>query len=171
MNIRQEVEGDFDTIYSLIEEAFKSATVHDGDEQDYYAKVRRSADYIPELSLVAVLDGEIVGHAMLSRTVVHDGVTDHGFLVFAILSVAESCRREGVGSALVYVLLDRARQLGHSAVFIAGDRNYYGRFGFAPASCFGIRYKGDVPPEMLDNIMALELIPSALDGIKGIVDL
>jgi putative acetyltransferase len=171
MNIRQEAEGDFDNIYALIKEAFKTAAVYDGDEHDYYAKVRRSANYIPELSLVAVLDGNIVGHAMLSRTVVHDGQINHDFLVLAILSVAEGNRREGVGSALVYVLLDRARQLGHSAVFIAGDRNYYGRFGFAPALRFGIRYKGDVPPEMLDNIMALELIPNALDDIKGIVNL
>jgi predicted N-acetyltransferase YhbS len=67
--------------------------------------------------------------------------------------------------------LARAKYLGHTAVFLAGDHNYYGRFGFVPASKFDIRYKKDMPPELIDNIMAMELTPGSLKGIEGIVDL
>ncbi|MDR1358497.1 MAG: N-acetyltransferase [Coriobacteriales bacterium] len=171
MNIRQETEGDFGEVYALIKTAFETAAISDGDEQEYYARIRRSDTCIPELSLVAEQDGRIIGHIMLARTLVRSKTGEHEFLVLAILSVAEERRRSGVGSALARAALDRATRLGHRAVFLAGDHRYYGRFGFVPASEYSIRYKEDVPREMLDNIMALELTPGSLDGIKGVVDL
>ncbi|MDR1088490.1 MAG: N-acetyltransferase [Coriobacteriales bacterium] len=171
MNIRQETEGDFGEVYALIKTAFETAAVSDGDEQEYYARIRRSDACIPELSLVAEQDGRIIGHIMLARTFVHSEAAEHAFLVLAILSVAEDYRRSGVGSALARAALERATRLGYRAVFLAGDHRYYGRFGFVPASTYGIRYKEDVPKEMIDNIVALELRPGSLDGIEGVVDL
>ena len=61
--------------------------------------------------------------------------------------------------------------MGHRAIFLAGNRDYYSRFGFIPASRYGISFKEDVPAELIDNIMALELVPGSLEGISGIVDL
>jgi putative acetyltransferase len=171
MNIRQETEGDFGDIYLLVKTAFETAAVAEGDEQDYVDEVRAGGSYIPELSLVAEQDGKIIGHIMLAKTIVHDNGHAHEHLVLAILSVAEEHRHKGVGASLVYVALDRAKSMGYRAIFIAGYPNYYRRFGFAPASGFGIRYKKDVPSELLDCIMALELVPKALDGVTGIVDL
>jgi len=171
LNIRQEAKEDFGTIHALVKSAFETALMSQGDEQDYVDHIRAGDTYIPELSLIAEKDGLIVGHIMLATTKVHDGDKTHDFLVLAILSVAEQHRCSGLGTALVYVALDRARRMGYTAVFLAGNRDYYSRFGFVPASRFGIRYKEDVPADLLDNIMALELVPGALDGISGIVDL
>ena len=171
MNIRQETDNDFGTIYALVKTAFKTAAMSQGDEQDYVDRIRSGDTYIPELSLVAEKDGLIVGHIMLAKTKVHDGDQAHDFLVLAILSVAEEHRQGGLGAALAYVALDRARRLGHKAIFLAGNRDYYSRFGFVPASHYSIRYKEDVPAELLDNIMAMELVPGSLDGISGVVDL
>jgi predicted N-acetyltransferase YhbS len=69
----------------------------------------------------------------------------------------------------IYALIESAFKT--AAVYDGNEHDYYGRFGFVPASRFGIRYKDDVPGEMLDNIMALELIPGALGSIEGVVDL
>lgn len=170
MNIRQETEDDFAAIYTLIETAFKTAAVCDGDEQDYSVSLRAGDTYIPEFSLVAEKDGRIIGHIMLTKTTVRDGSHHHDFLLLAILSVAEDCRREGVGSALVSVALDRAKRAGHQAIFLAGDHTYYSRFGFVPASRFNIRHQQNLPAEMLNNIMAQELEPHALESISGTID-
>ncbi|MDR3314891.1 MAG: N-acetyltransferase [Coriobacteriales bacterium] len=170
MNIRQETEADFNAVCALIKAAFDTAADSEGNEQDYVDRIRAGGTYIPELALVAEQDGVIIGHVMLAGTTVDDGEQLHNHLVLAILSVAEAHRRLGVGAALLYVALDRARRRGRKAVFLAGDRHYYSRFGFVPVSRFDIRHKKELPAEMLDNIMARELELGALDDISGMVE-
>ena len=70
---------------------------------------------------------------------------------------------------MVRELLARAERAGHGSMFLAGDTAYYPRFGFKPASTWGIRCQYDIPAEMLDNIMGIEITPGALDGVTGVV--
>lgn len=69
MIIRKEETKDFDSVYSLIYEAFDKAEHSDGTEQELVNSLRKSDAYIPELSLVAEIDGKIVGHIFFPRPI------------------------------------------------------------------------------------------------------
>ena len=80
------------------------------------------------------------------------------------MAVAPEHQRAGVGSALIRAGLDACRALDRSAVVVLGHATYYPRFGFVPASTFGLACEYDVPDEVF---MALELVPCALSDVSG----
>lgn len=67
MEIRQETPQDYGAVYEVVKRAFSSARHSDGTEQDLVTALRRSESFIPELSLVAVQDGRVVGHILFTR--------------------------------------------------------------------------------------------------------
>ncbi len=82
----------------------------------------------------------------------------------APMAVAPMHQKKGTGSALVQAGLDQCRQLDFVAVVVLGHPEYYPRFGFSPASQFGIGSEYDVPEEVF---MAMELQPDALSRKTG----
>jgi len=89
---------------------------------------------IPELSLVAVEDGDLVGHMICSRGDI-DGKPSIGL---GPVSVRPDRQRSGVGSALMHGVLGAAQALGEPVMLLLGDPAYYSRFGFGPASDLGV---------------------------------
>ena len=65
--IRTEHEKEFNQIYDFVRIAFETAQVSDGNEQNFVNELRASENYIPELALVALVDGNIIGHIMLTK--------------------------------------------------------------------------------------------------------
>jgi len=107
--------------------------------------------WIDELSMVAAApDGTATGYALLTRCHV-DGVPA---LTLAPCAVPPSAQRTGAGSAAIRAGLDAARAMGENLVLVLGHPDYYPRFGFTPASRFGIRAPFEVPDEAM---MALAL--------------
>jgi putative acetyltransferase len=84
----------------------------------------------------------------------------------APMAVLPAEQRRGVGSALVQAGLDRCRQLPCGAVVVLGHPAYYPRFGFSPASRFGVTCEYDVPDEVF---MAMELEPGFLRDKPGTI--
>jgi putative acetyltransferase len=111
--------------------------------------LRASPVYRPELALVAVDQGEIVGHVMLSDVDLRGGDTVRRALSLAPLAVAPSRQRSGIGSALVREATDRADALGEALVVLEGSPVYYARFGFRDARQLGIEFELPdwAPPE------------------------
>lgn len=162
IRIRQADPADYGHIYALVREAFKTAPVSDGTEQDFVLKLRSGA-HIPELELVAEEKNRLVGHIMLTgATICHNQLTAARTLLLSPLSVASEHRRQGTGSRLVHTALKRARLLGHEHVVLVGDPAYYGRFGFQKTF---LSY-GDIPEQY---ILALELVPGTLNTIRGTI--
>ncbi|MCI8478675.1 MAG: hypothetical protein HFE97_10110 [Oscillospiraceae bacterium] len=67
MIIRQETDKDYEEIYTLVTEAFATAEHTDGREQELVAALRKEDAFIPKLSLVAELDGAVIGHILFTK--------------------------------------------------------------------------------------------------------
>jgi putative acetyltransferase len=156
MEIRPERPADAARVRTVNEAAFEGST-----EADLVELLHRQAS--PVISFVAEDAGEIVGHILFSPVTLlnHESARLMGL---APMAVAPSHQRRGIGSALVGAGLDACRRLDFGAVVVLGHPNYYPRFGFTPASRFGICCEYSVPE---DVFMALELEPGYLTGKAG----
>lgn len=144
---RVERAGDADAIREVVTAAFPTP-----DEARIVDELRADRDaWIDGLSIVAT-DGDdsIVGYALYSRC----RVDAEPALTLGPCAVVPSHQRTGAGSAAVVAGLTAARELGETLVLVLGHAEYYPRFGFVPASRFGIRAPFDVPDEAM---MALPL--------------
>lgn len=115
-------------------------------------------------SLVAEEEGRILGHVMFSRVTI--GETAVPALSLAPLAVLPAFQRLGIGSALVSAGLQQLRLGGQARVVVVGDPAYYPRFGFVPASRFGLVCPFPVPE---DAFMAIALARDAWRDAAGMV--
>jgi putative acetyltransferase len=134
MDIRSETGDDLEAIRAVHLAAFPTSA-----EADLVERIRASEGFVPELSLVAVpTDGPMsaVGHILLS----HVGLAGSTELILALapMAVLPEHQRRGVGSALVRAALDTAEALEEAVVVVLGHPWFYPRFGFQPASRYGI---------------------------------
>jgi putative acetyltransferase len=104
-----------------------------------------------------------VGHILFSPAFL-DRRPGVRIMALGPMSVLPDCQRAGIGAALVRAGLEACRQQGAQAVVVLGHPPFYPRFGFAPASKYGIHCEYDVPDEVF---MALELEANALGGPGG----
>lgn len=116
------------------------------------------------LSLVAEVDGRVVGHLLFSPMTVDSESGSFKVAALGPMAVLPGYQRRGIGSQLIRQGLDRLRRAGYAAVIVLGHSDYYPRFGFAPASRYGISCPYDAPD---DSFMALELQPGSLSGHAG----
>jgi putative acetyltransferase len=92
------------------------------------------------LSLVAVRDSRLVGHILYSPA--HIGsVVGVGL---GPMAVVPECQRQGIGGELIRAGTQRMADAGHPFVVVLGHPEFYGRFGFRPASARGVRCAWDV---------------------------
>lgn len=160
MLIRPELPQDIPVIHRVIQTAFACAAHSDGNEQDLVDALRTGSHFIPDLSLVAVHDGEVIGHVLFTRA----SVDGHPVLALAPLAVLPDFQGRGVGTALVREGHRIAAGLGYGWSVVLGSETYYPRFGYQPAGALGIRAPFDVPDE---NFMAVRLRTDApaLSGV------
>ena len=98
-------------------------------------------------SLVAVADGEVVGHVQLDRAWVDARERLVDVLVLSPLSVAPEHQGRGVGTALLEAAAVEAERLGAPALFLEGDWSYYGPRGFVAATPLGFTRPSPRIPE------------------------
>jgi putative acetyltransferase len=115
------------------------------------------------ISLVARGGEHVVGHVALSPVVSPNA--DAKLLGLGPVAVLPVEQRRGIGSMLIRQGLEQARAMGWAGVVVLGHAEYYPRFGFVPASRFGIRCEYDVPDEAF---MAIELQPAGLQNCAGL---
>lgn len=166
MTIRSEQPEDYAAIYELVKVAFETAAVTNGDEQNYVNRLRAGEAYLPDLALVAEDNGVLVGHIILSRTIIKGEEREFPTLHLGPISVVLERRCQGIGARLMAEALRRARTAGHPSVVLVGNPAYYHRFGFRTSTEFGIGNDLGIPEEY---VMALELQPGALDEVSGTI--
>jgi len=156
--IRPEKPGDTAEIRYLNEQAFGRPA-----EAQLVDTLRARGNII--LSLVGVRNDHVVGHILFSPVTVE---TERGALPVAGLApmaIMPTLQRQGIGSLLVTAGLDVCREAGLAGVVVLGHPDYYPRFGFVPASDYGIQSEYAVPEGVF---MAIELRAGVLRGHAGL---
>lgn len=136
MVIRRETTADVPAIREIHLWAFASEGSQEPVEARLVDELRASHAWIPRLSMVAVVDGGVVGHVVCSRAAIEPG--DLPVLALAPIAVLPDRQRAGVGSALMHAVLAAADSLGESLVGLVGEPDFYSRFGFRPASSIAL---------------------------------
>ena len=150
--IRDERAEDADVITAVTVAAFETLAISNHTEQMIVEALRASG--VLTVSLVAELDGCVVGHIAFSPVTMSDG-TD-GWYGLGPVSVLPTYQRMGIGSALINEGLARLQKLGARGCCLVGHPEYYGRFGFEhvdvlvfegvpPEAFFVLAFDGHVP--------------------------
>jgi predicted N-acetyltransferase YhbS/uncharacterized protein YdhG (YjbR/CyaY superfamily) len=166
--LRLERKSDRNIVEQITYRAFRDAPPTGADDDGMEAllarKLRSCAAFVPELDYVAELDGSVIGNIMYTRSKVTGDGGKWETLTFGPVSVLPKHQRNGVGSALIRKTLEAAYELGYRAVLIFGHESYYPRFGFKPASEYGIT---TADGKNFPAFMALPLYDGAFDGVRG----
>jgi putative acetyltransferase len=129
--VRPEGSADADAIRAVHRAAFGGGEPAEAALVD---ALRADAGWLPGLSLVAVGDGEVVGHVVATRARLGDVPT----LGVGPLGVIPARQGRGVGTALMHALLGAAQARDETVLGLLGEPSYYGRFGFVAATGVGI---------------------------------
>jgi len=145
MMIRQETQADIDAITAITKLAFENQPFSRNTEQ-FIIHALRTANALT-VSLVAEIDGAVVGHIAFSPVTFTDG--SENWYGLGPVSVRPASQKQGIGSSLVNESLRLLKDAGAEGCVLVGDPNYYERFGFKSPD--GLKHEG-VPQE---NLLAL----------------
>lgn len=171
MNIIIRVENEKD--YRRVEEVTRSAFAYPErikrgkigcPYEHWMVHELRKRDGILDLSLVAVVEENIVGHIICSKGKVKSSKGITPVLNIGPISVLPEYQRKGIGKALITSMISNAKQLGYGAILFFGRPEYYPQFGFKEASVFGIT---DSEGYNYPSFMGMELIPNYLGKAYG----
>jgi putative acetyltransferase len=139
--IRSETNADVGAITEVTLAAFKTLEISNPTEQ-FIIEALRAAKALT-VSLVAELDGRVVGHIAFSPVTISDGTQN--WYGLGPVSVLPEFQRQGIGKALVREGLSRLKGLNARGCCLVGYPEYYRKFGFNNLS--GLVHDG-VPPEV-----------------------
>ena len=158
ISIRPEKSEDTAVIHQLNEQAFGRAA-----EANLVAALRRNGKIL--LSLVAEDNGRVVGHILFSEVVIESAENCLKGVGLAPMAVSPERQNESIGSRLVEAGLAHCRNAGYPFVVVLGHPKLYPRFGFVPASQFGLKSEYDVPDEVF---LIIEIEKGSLAGFAGV---
>jgi len=138
VTIRPETDNDVTAIYHINAQGF-------GREKEAEFVNHLRDHHGVTLSLVAELDGLLVGHALFSPAKIEPDGSGFNSVVLAPLAILPEYQRRGIGSRLVREGIEQMRIMGHDIIFLVGHPEYYPRFGFTRAGRMGFRCEFDVP--------------------------
>jgi putative acetyltransferase len=126
MIIRKEIAADIPVIAEITKTAFATLAISQHTEQFIIAALRAAGALT--VSLVAEVEGQVVGHVAFSPVTISDGTPD--WYGLGPVSVLPEHQRQGVGSALIREGLSRLGARGGRGCMLVGEPDYYQRFGF-----------------------------------------
>lgn len=160
IKIRKEEEKDYKKVYEVHRLAFQQE-----NESKLIEKIRKGENFVPELSLVAEIGNEIVGHILFSKIkIIGNSVFES--LALAPMAVIPKFQKQGIGGKLIKKGFEKAKRLGFDSIVVLGHKEYYPKFGFQRASKWSIKCPFEVPDE---SFMAIELTKKALECKAGTV--
>ena len=129
-------------------------------------EIRAKRFYLPELELVMVEDGEVIGYVMFSRFHL-EGKYENELLLLSPVAVKTELQRQHISRDLIEYGFVKARELGYRAVIVEGNPRNYRNRGFVTSAPFGITAHESVGLPAEDCLMVKELVPGTLGTITG----
>ena len=167
ITIRNEEEQDYRVVEEVTREAFWNLYIPGAMEHFIAHSIRKHPDYLPELSFVIELDGEIIGSIMYTRArVVDEEGIEHPLVSFGPVSILPKYHRQGFGRKLIEHSISEAKRLGHKAIILGGFPYHYHPYGFVGSKKYNIAMPDG---KFYTGIMVLPLYEDALAGISGTV--
>jgi len=139
--IRSETDADVNAITEVTVAAFKTLEISNHTEQFIIAALRAAKALT--ISLVAEVDGRVIGHIAFSPLTISDGTRN--WYGLGPVSVLPKYQRRGIGKALIREGLSRLKEMNAQGCCLVGHPDYYRKFGFKNTS--GLVHEG-VPPEV-----------------------
>jgi putative acetyltransferase len=156
--VRRETAGDGLSVRRVNELAFGRP-----GEADLVDRLRGCC---PEaLSLVAEAGGEVAGHVLFTPVSTGYGRDLVQGMGLAPVAVLPRVQRQGIGSALIRAGIERLKRNGCPYIVVLGHPDYYPRFGFVPASRYGVHCGWDVPDEAFMLLLLDETVEGRLRGL------
>jgi len=155
MIIRKETTSDIEAISQVTTAAFRTLSISNHTEQ-FIIEALRAAGALT-LSLVAEIDGRVVGHVAFSPVIISDGTKD--LYGLGPVSVLPEYQKQGIGKSLINEGLSLVKQLDGQGCALVGDPNYYKWFGFKNFS--ELVHEG-VPQEVFLSLPFNEKIPQGI---------
>ncbi|MBL4934226.1 N-acetyltransferase [Clostridium sp. YIM B02515] len=159
-----ETEDDWYNVELMTQHAFWNKHHLGCDEHYLVHKLRQDKDYLPELSRIAVKDGEVIGFIMYSKARVVDGINTHEIVTFGPLCVEPKWQGCGVGELLLRETMSIAADKGYKGIVIFGEPDYYPLIGFKTCDNFNIT---TADGKNFDAFMGIELAEGSMKDIKG----
>ena len=154
IDIREEHPGDVTAIRDVNKRAF-------GQDQEGNIVDALRSHGAALLSLVATLRGQVVGHIMYSSL----SVGNIQGAALGPMAVLPEHQRQGIGSQLIEAGNRNLKEAACPFIVVVGHADYYPRFGFRPASTYGMTCEWEVP----DNVfMVLVLDPARMQDVSGL---
>lgn len=138
VSIRPEATEDRDVIRALTIAAFSNSEFGHNGEAELIDTLRECCP--DRLSLVACAGDEVVGHILFTPVTIRTANGDIDGMGLAPMSVLPDRQKRGIGSSLVQAGLAYLFDNATPFVVVLGHPEYYSRFGFQPASQFGISH-------------------------------
>ena len=127
--------------------------------------LRHSNAYVEQLDLVALHQGEIIGHIISTKAkVIDDDKIEHEVLYVGPFAIDSKYQGKGIGTQLLHHAIEEAKKMGFNGMILFGNPVYYHRFGFKNAQKYKITTKDG---SNFDPFMALELQDNGLVNIQG----
>lgn len=163
--LRQEQPSDYLETEHVTREAFWNQYAPGCTEHYLLHIMREHTTFIPELDIVAVDQGAIIGNVICMKAMIKgDDGKPYEVLSLGPISVLPKYQNKGVGGKLIRHVKSLAKEMGFQAVLLCGDPDYYLRQGFIPAETLGIRTADN---KYMDALMVCELDEGALADKKG----
>ena len=132
-------------------------------------EIRSKKYYLPELELLMIEDGEVIGYVMFSRFHI-EGKYEDRLVILTPAAVKTSCQRQGISRELIEYGFRKAAEMGFTAALVEGNPANYRARGFNTSARHGIVAGPNIHLPHEDCMMVAELVPGGLEGITSTVD-
>ena len=165
--IRREEEKDYRRVEEIAREAFWNLYFPGTDIHAVVNKLRRSPDFIKELTYVIEVNGQVEGAIFYTTSKIIDkNKIEHKVISFGPVFISPKLHRQGLGRKLITYTIEKAKEMGYRAIITLGYPYHYEPYGFLGGKRYGISM-----PDMnfYKGLLVLPLSEGALENISGYV--
>lgn len=163
--IRREEERDYRRVEEVAREAFWNLYFPGTDIPVVVNKLRRSPDFIKELTYVVEVDGQVEGGIFYTHSKIkNENGEEIKTISFGPVFISPELHRQGLGRKLIIYTIEKAKEMGYRAILTLGYPYHYEPYGFVGGKRYGISM-----PDMkfYKGLLALPLYEGALENISG----